>query len=320
MAPLETGWGLYVILWFQSWRTPLLETIGLIFHYMGLTQFYVALLPVIYWCVDEALGRRLGVVVLFSGWLNNAIKSFFGLPRPYFISTEVHNVAVETGYGLPSGHTQGATTLAGTLAIEIKRRWMTIATVVFIVLMAFSRMMLGVHYPQDVLAGLVIGGLILAVYAAIDEPVSAWLADLSLAAQIALVVGITALLIIIHPVLIAPTSPQWLQEPVPLAELTSVPVTAVAAFFGLGVGFALDWHTLRFSASGTWRQYILRFLLGGTVLFALQYGLDVLFGALQPEAVFRFIRYGLIGLWATYGAPWVFIKLNLARSELALAD
>jgi hypothetical protein len=36
---------------------------------------------------------------------------------------------------------------------------------------------------------------------------------------------------------------------------------------------------------------------------------------LQPVALFRFIRYALIGLWGSLGAPWVFVKLRLADQE-----
>lgn len=319
MAPLESGWGLQIILWFQSWRTPLVETIAIAFHYMGLTEFYIAILPFIYWCVDAALGRRVGFIVLLSAWLNNAVKSLLGRPRPYFISTDVNNVVYETGYGVPSGHAQGATALVAPLAWEIKRRWVTIAVVVFILLMSLSRMVLGVHYPQDVLAGVLLALLLLGLYILLEPRLSTWLARQSLRTHIVLAAVVTALLVLVHPVLLVPTSPEWLEDPVLLVDLTALPLTTTGTFFGLAVGFALDWHTLRFNASGTWGQRLLRYALGIAVILALRFGLGMLLEPLQPEGVFRFIRYGVIGLWAGYGAPWLFVRLGLARRETDLA-
>jgi len=45
-----------------------------------------------------------------------------------------------------------------------------------------------------------------------------------------------------------------------------------------------------------------------------QIGPGLLFEGLEPALAFRLIRYGLIGFWAAYGAPWVFVKTGLART------
>ena len=67
MKGIENGIGLEVVLWFQSWRGPLMETYARLFDFMGLTEFYLILLPLIYWCVDPAFGRRVGVLLLLFG-------------------------------------------------------------------------------------------------------------------------------------------------------------------------------------------------------------------------------------------------------------
>jgi hypothetical protein len=45
----------------------------------------------------------------------------------------------------------------------------------------------------------------------------------------------------------------------------------------------------------------------------------VLFEGLEPPLVFRLIRYGLIGLWVGFGAPWLFVKMRLADISRPLA-
>ena len=69
------------------------------------------------------------------------------------------------GYSFPSGHTQSAATLFGTLAAWLRRGWLTVACIVMVLLVGFSRMYLGVHTPADVGTSLVIGTvLVFALY------------------------------------------------------------------------------------------------------------------------------------------------------------
>ncbi len=318
MTLIETGWGLDVILWFQSWRTPLVEMLSLIFAFAGSEEFYLALLPLIYWCFDASLGRRLAPLALISFWTNAWLKAWWQRPRPYFVSSQVRNVVTENSYGLPSGHAQGATTLWGALAWEVRRSWVTILVILYVVLMALSRVALGVHYPQDVLGGVLIGLLAVGLYALLESKIGAWLGQQSLWTQIGVVGAATALMLAIHPGLIPPTSPRWLAEPVPFSELIAGPVTPAAAFLGMGIGFALEVRYARFNAGGAWWKRLLRFVLGLVGVLALRFGLGALFEGLEPTLVFRLIRYTLIGLWAGFGAPWVFVKARLAEQMPAV--
>src|SRR5688500_18222955 len=114
----ETGWGLALILWFQSWRTPPVQYAALIFHYLGSEVFFLPFTLFIYWSWDKFLGRRLIPFLMFASWVNASVKSALRRPRPYNVSravnanTELHitNRIVldvhETSYGVPSGHSQ----------------------------------------------------------------------------------------------------------------------------------------------------------------------------------------------------------------------
>lgn len=316
MSGMELGWGLDLVLWFQSWRTPLIETLGLALAFLGSETLYMLVLPLIYWCVDSGLGRRISLFVLMTLWLNSALKLAFKRPRPYIASTEVvvPEGAVDIGYGLPSGHAQMAVTLWGAVAIELKRRWLTLAVVVYVFLVSLSRLVLGVHYLQDVIAGLLIGGVLLALYAWLERPFGNWFQAQPLALQIGLVVMVAAAMLAIHPGLIPVSMPPNLPYPLSLDDLMSPSVTPAAVILGAGIGFLLEFRYLRFDASGEMWRRLLRFLLGIAGVLILRLGLGVLFADLEPVWIFRLIRYALIGFWIGYLAPWCFIKLNLARS------
>ncbi len=302
MGLVETGWGLQVVLWFQSWRTPVVEAISLFFHYAGQEEFFLLVLPLVYWCIDEAFGRRLGIFFMLANWSNGWLKEWWRRPRPFQVSPQVRNVVTETSYGIPSGHAQNAATLWGAVALEAKRRWVTVLVILYVLLTAISRIVLGVHFPQDVIGGMVIGLALLGLYAWLEPKLSGWITEQRLWGQIGIVVAATALLLIIHPGLIPPSTPDALAGA----------VTPAASFLGLGIGFALEVRLVRFDAHGVWWKRIIRLMLGLAVVLALRLGLGALFEGLEPAILFRLIRYGLIGLWAALGAPWVFVKTRLA--------
>ena len=303
MSAIETGWGLDVILWFQSWRTPALETLGLIFHYLGYGQFYLILLPMIYWCVDAPFGRRLGLFFLVAGWSNLWIKALFHRPRPAFVSDAVHPTVEEPGYGLPSGHAQNAAALWGVVAFRARRAWVTIAVVVYVLLVMVSRMVVGVHYPQDVVIGALIGGLLVGAYVWGEPHVSGWLKAQKLLVQIGLAVLVAVIMLGLS--LMADTAQATLETA----------GTTVGAFVGMGIGIALETRFVRFRADGPGWKRLVRFLLGIAGLLVLWYGLDKAFEGLEPALLLRVIRYGLMGLWGAFGAPWVFVRSRLAERE-----
>ena len=68
------------------------------------------------------------------------------------------------GPGFPSGHVQGTVTVWGYLALAFARRWLTWLAAALIVLMCISRLYLGLHFPADVLGGLVLGLVLVLFY------------------------------------------------------------------------------------------------------------------------------------------------------------
>jgi len=106
---------------------------------------------------------------------------------------------------------------------------------------------------------------------------------------------------------------------IPLAAALVVPgknaVTAAATLLGMGVGFAMERRWIRAETDGAIWQRAQRFVLGMAILGGLYAGLKVTFESLEPELVFRFIRYTLVGLWGSLGAPWAFTKLRLSKSK-----
>ena len=312
MTAWEAGWQLDVIRWFQVWRVPAVQAVALFFHVIGSAPFYIGALPFVYWCVDAVFGRRLGAILMFNFWLNGALKSWWRRPRPFSLSTDITPPVLESSYGAPSGHTQGSAFIGAFVAHTLRRRWVTVLMVAYILLMGLSRMMLGVHYPQDVISGLIVGLLLVAAYAHFEPRIGPWFESQSSLVRIGLIVAAGVVMTALHPGLIHVSSPEWLATPVDPEHLFDGPAAPIAAFLGLGIGFVLEREHVRFSARGPALQRVLRFVVGVAGVLALYFGIDTLSSGLHPILVFRMLLYGSIAFWVAFGAPWVFVKIGLA--------
>ncbi|WP_226481007.1 phosphatase PAP2 family protein [Natrinema amylolyticum] len=106
-----------------------------------------------------------------------ALKHLFALPRPELATLEpavlpssarpqYRSIASAGGYGFPSGHAVGATVTYGLFALVLEagtRRLRLAVAAVIVAAVCLTRLVLGVHYPLDVVAGVIVGGWYLAV-------------------------------------------------------------------------------------------------------------------------------------------------------------
>jgi len=288
-------WGLAVIETIQRVHGPVLDAVFRGISFLGEEFFYLLVFPLIIWCLDFGFGARLGVVFLLSTCLNVDLKDWWRQPRPFDLNPAVKLASV-SGYGLPSGHAQSAVVAWGYLASRVRREPLWIASITLILVIGFSRIYLGLHFPTDVLAGWLIGMVVLWAFLTWSPGLGRVMAGLNPAAQTILVVLAAFALVLIHP--------------------SDDTVAAVGTLAGLGIGLLPAGGLRRFSAAGPWWQRAARFVLGAVVVFLLYRGLNRAFpGEVAPlYFVFRFIRYAAIGFWAGFGAPWVFQRLRLARS------
>lgn len=108
--------------------------------------------------------RMIGVVSLtslaFCFLINNVlIKNIVARARPFdTFSDLVPLIEKPTDYSFASGHTTASFASAGIL-VRFENKPLIIVTVLFAFLVAYSRLYLGVHYPTDVLCGMIIGTL-----------------------------------------------------------------------------------------------------------------------------------------------------------------
>lgn len=139
-----------------------METFWLAVTNLGRDEVFIVALALYTWLVSPRGGRDLGVAFALSYLVNTALKYGLNLPRPYQDGSAVASAAAQAtglGPGLPSGHTQMAATLWGGIAAQLGRRSAWLVALPLIALIAVSRLTLNVHYPSDVVAGLLLGAI-----------------------------------------------------------------------------------------------------------------------------------------------------------------
>jgi membrane-associated phospholipid phosphatase len=312
-------WGIMIIKGIQTIESPVLTGIMKVLTALGTEVFYIPVILFVLWCVDEKQGFRLTVLILLSAWVNGFFKDLLKQPRPYDLDPGVGR-AVETSYGIPSGHAQQSLVFWAAAApwadaffrprrgSRLSPAWVIAGC--FILIIPFTRLYLGVHFPTDIAAGWFLGGIILAVYYRLGAPIESFIALGGTRIQLVCAAGAALLM-----------------------NAFGSDSSLGGMFFGFGAGYALLRKYVPFTARGPVRGrkpgfLILgtRYLLGIAGAALIYLGLRLLlpgesslfaelplWGIASPYyALGRFLRYGMLGLWASAGAPWLFRRLGLA--------
>lgn len=116
----------------------------------------------VYWCIDIKAGIYLFSLSSFNVLIAQLFKMLACVYRPWVLSDKIKPVgkalALAAGYSFPSGHSAQASSLLGGLAFLCRKKTIIVVLLVLLTLtVGFSRMWLGVHTPQDVIVGLIIG-------------------------------------------------------------------------------------------------------------------------------------------------------------------
>jgi membrane-associated phospholipid phosphatase len=292
---------------------------------LGNEEFYILIMPFLFWCVNSVMGIRAGVMLLLSGGIKDFLKVVIHTPRPYWVDTRVKAITTETSFGMPSGHSMDAASIWGVIAVSIKRRWATWLSILLIFLIGLSRIYLGVHFIHDVISGWLVGGLILWGYLKVEKRIARWIILKSLLTQVLLAFLFSMMLILLAffarllvggwqmPVV-------WTQNsllasgiaPAPFDMSGSITLAGVAFGFLGGLAFWVKRYGLPEIGKRTYKL-IFRYLLGMVGLALLYVGLKLILPE-DPEIlgqVLRYIRYALIGVWVTAIAPLIFKKLKI---------
>ena len=290
------NWGIEVVLWFQQF-SPALDLPFKILTSLGDKEFFLLLMPLVYWCINRRAGAGLFILLLVSACLNETTKLLADQPRPFNYDPRVIKMVHEDSGGFPSGHTQSAVVVWGYLACRFNKKALWMLAGFLILAIPLSRIYLGAHFPTDLIGGYAIGALVLFLFFRLDSPIGTWFSKKGMIYQFGASMGLPGLLILLIP------------------SGNDDMLTAVGALMGVATGLVLERRWVGFNSDGRWWKRVMRYFVGIAVLVGVWLGLRIVFHPLEPADLYRVIRYALVGLWGGLGAPWLFVKLKLAEKE-----
>ncbi len=317
-----------LILWLQAswaWLIPAMKAVTA----LGYLPAYILMLTVIYWCLSPRLGLRLGLMLTLTGVLNDLIKLLAHAPRPVWVEPGVRAYGAEKSFGMPSGHAQSAAVMWGYLAVWFRRRWVWAAAGALAFLVGFSRIVLGVHFPGQVVAGWLLGALTVWAFVRLEGPVATRLQAMTPARQAVLAFIVSLSLIAAGASIVAALAAwqppaEWAvnaaaasPRPVRIDPLRLKNVVGNSGiFFGVALGAVFLAARGGFDVRGSLMKRLGRLAVG-------LIGAAVIIGAMElsarPSAVgyltahlIRYLGSVLCGAWVAGLAPLLFVRLGLA--------
>jgi membrane-associated phospholipid phosphatase len=279
--------------WIQTLRVPVLDQIFVWITVLGEEYFAIGVLCLILWCVSKELGYKIGFSYLTSWMLNFSVKEIFHVQRPFLLDKDIVPIRPETatGYSFPSGHTQSMSSLSTAVAAAFRKKWLYIAAPLLILLMALSRMYLGVHTLLDVAVGAVVGtGWVFAAN---------WIFTAAAKRKRQVL-----LLLMLVPMAVGMIFVQ-----------TNDYYKIAGTFTSFIIGYLLDIRYIRYDVKGRPLQRVLKFLIGMVVLMVLKTALKPLLG---ESLAADYSRYLLLGFWITVFAPMLFRVLFKEKSNTTI--
>ena len=165
------------------------------------SSYYLLIAITVYWSGFATIGARLGCSVLFSTLIFGSCRQFFASPRPYWDHPHLFKGLYEKAWGMPSGHTQNAVVFWGLSAFSLKIKLFSVFCLLTAASIAISRLYLGLHFPDQVLAGLIIGSVLLLLWKALETRTLNQLNSCHLPVQLILVFLFSGLPLLITSIL-----------------------------------------------------------------------------------------------------------------------
>lgn len=272
------------------------------FSLLGDGYVLLVVVATAYWFWNKHHGRVLIYAFLANVPVNNILKNTLMTCRP---PADLCLTTTDC-FSFPSGHAQTATIVWLGLAYYLKKPLLKIACIVIALLVFFSRLYLGAHYPIDVLGGIGLGLIILAIAITLEKhpiaPLKRW--PFSVKAFLLLAAALLCVTITI------PDPHHYI-------------IKSAASAYGFWLGSYFETEYLGFHPAASWVkkgfQWIISMLGLGCIagvfkgfqyyLLAISYSPYVPYIP-DPLLFWIWLEYALIGFWIAYAAPRMMKKIH----------
>lgn len=291
-------------------RTPFWNGVMSAMTQLGGEVIFIVAAVVVFWCVSKWEGYYLMTIAFCGTVLNQFLKLICRVPRPWVRDpnfTIVESARAEaTGYSFPSGHTQNAIGLFGGMARWGGRRWVRLGLTTLALVIAFSRMYLGVHTPADVGVSLVLAAaLVLGLYPLMRR-----------AQEKPRYMGyVLAAMLVVSGAFVVFVEAYGFSADTDAENLASGIGNAwkmLGAVAGMTLAWLLDRRYIHFETQAVWWVQVIKVAVGMALLLAIKSGLKApLLALLGHEGLAGGVRYFLLVLVA--GAVWPLVFRPMSK-------
>jgi len=291
-------------------RTPFWNGVMSAVTQLGGEVIFIVAAVVVFWCVSKWEGYYLMTIAFCGTVLNQFLKLICRVPRPWVRDpnfTIVESARAEaTGYSFPSGHTQNAIGLFGGMARWGGRRWVRLGLTALALVIAFSRMYLGVHTPADVGVSLVLAAaLVLGLYPLMRR-----------AQEKPRYMGyVLAAMLVVSGAFVVFVEAYGFSADTDAENLASGIGNAwkmLGAVAGMTLAWLLDRRYIHFETQAVWWVQVIKVAVGMALLLAIKSGLKApLLALLGHEGLAGGVRYFLLVLVA--GAVWPLVFRPMSK-------
>lgn len=291
-------------------RTPFWNGVMSAVTQLGGEVIFIVAAVVVFWCVSKWEGYYLMTIAFCGTVLNQFLKLICRVPRPWVRDpnfTIVESARAEaTGYSFPSGHTQNAIGLFGGMARWGGRRWVRLGLTALALVIAFSRMYLGVHTPADVGVSLVLAAaLVLGLYPLMRR-----------AQEKPRYMGyVLAAMLVVSGAFVVFVEAYGFSADTDAENLVSGIGNAwkmLGAVAGMTLAWLLDRRYIHFETQAVWWVQVIKVAVGMALLLAIKSGLKApLLALLGHEGLAGGVRYFLLVLVA--GAVWPLVFRPMSK-------
>lgn len=316
----------------QGFTNPFFDLYFGVLTSTGNTLPIIIIMILLYYTINKEYSVRFVYLLVFSAHFNKIVKIFFHNPRPYLqdptfrVTTDVFGYQTiwgADGYSFPSGHSQTQGTAWSYIFSKHRKFPIVIAGTILLISIPLSRCYLGVHWPSDILVGVLFGFFLTIGFLFFDKKYSNKIYQLDYSKKILLgMIGSIGLLFLGFITLligslftfngaISLTDPHVWNE----ADLGTYP----GILAGIVIGQILEQRHVNFEIKRD--QYIVilfRALFGLCSIIILYFIAKAVEGVAEQfqyiliwiPTITNYIAYFIIALFAAFIIPLVFTKIE----------